>query len=104
MKYSEPNLQRRPRPQQGLTLPSSDQIVAKVLVSAKSSEDLLTKHEDELFDIYKNVAHPVKHTATCESICAVLEQVSILLCLDFEPATTYFKVNSPHVPRTYQMQ
>src|SRR3990167_6431340 len=99
MQYSQHNLRRKPAP----TLPSTGQIVTRVLVSAKSSQDLLAKYEDDLFDIYQQVAHPVKHTATGTAIIGVLDQVSILLSLDFEAAAPYFKIDSPIVPRTYQM-
>ena len=85
-------------------MPESESITSKVLVKAKSSKDLLDSNEEDLFDIFKSIAHTAKHTVTGQSVVQVLDQISIQLSLDFEGAQKYFEPNSPYVSRTFDMK
>lgn len=86
-------------------LPSNSAILRKILVQAKSSDDLLASKEDDLFEIFKKASNVATFTCSGATITAhCLPEASIALSIDLEAAKEYFRDGNPYIPRDLHLK
>ena len=77
----------------------------RVLHEAKSSDDLLASHEDELFEVFSRAADVATHTCTAMQVVdGCLADCSIVLSLDLEACRVYLSAGNPYIPKDIRLE